>query len=74
MSDPNMIWAGALVAVAAMVCLAALKGWQGWLEIRRLQFQARPAADDPTLAVRIEMANLKERLRKLEAIAQGVDL
>jgi hypothetical protein len=50
---------------------AALKGWQGWLEIKRLELGGKgraPAAD------RIELADLKERVRKLEAIAACVDL
>ena len=72
MSNPDLIWAGALVAVTAMVCLVALRAWRGWLELQRLQ--ASRTEDDPGPAVRIEMANLKERLRKLEAIAKGVDL
>lgn len=76
MSD-TVIWAGALIAVTGMVCLAALKGWRSWIELRRFEMSAgKASADAPELppAVRIEMAHLKERLRKLEAIARGVDL
>ena len=76
MSD-TIIWAGALVAVIAMICLAALKGWRSWIKFRRFEISAgRDPAVAPELppAVRIEMAHLKERLRKLEAIARGVDL
>jgi hypothetical protein len=76
MSD-TIIWAGTLVAVTAMVCLALLKGWRSWISFRRFEISTGSAPSEaPELppAVRIEMAHLKERLRKLEAIARGVDL
>lgn len=72
----------ALLAVA-MLTAAALKGWQGWLSLksRELDLRAGPAHHDsfepdvgPATAARIELADLKERIRKLEAIASGVDL
>jgi hypothetical protein len=72
----SLIWAGALLAISAMITCAALRGWRGWLELRRFELatQRNGEAPDPTPGVRIEMADLKERLRRLEAIAQGVDL
>ena len=54
---------------------AALKGWQGWLELKR--FELTHAAGDkmlPPAGARIEIADLKERIRKLEAIAAGIDM
>jgi len=77
MNDPaNMLAFSSLGLVAiGMASIAALKGWRGWLELRQLQlanpvfrteFTSSPAA-------RIELADLKERVRKLEAIANGVD-
>ena len=79
MSEPmtNLVWAGAATAITAMLCLAALKGWRGWLDLRRYEIAAErssPEAADPGPGLRIEMADLRERLRKLEAIATGVDL
>jgi hypothetical protein len=63
--------------IAAYVCLRV---WSGWLALKRaeLELAARFAASDqppsfPT-AARIDLADLKERIRKLEAIASGVDL
>ena len=55
--------------------VAALKGWQGWLELKRLEL-THDAADRtlPPAGDRIEMADLKERVRKLEAIAAGIDI
>ena len=73
-----LIWAAAALAITAMLTLAALRAWRGWLDLRRFQIAQEQGAGreepDPTPGVRIEMADLKERLRKLEAIAQGVDL
>jgi len=64
----------------AMVTAAGLSGWRGWLAFKHEQLgdrgheesHAQPAI--PSAASRIEMADLKERIRKLEAIAAGVDL
>ena len=62
--------AGLGIAIAA-----ALKGWQGWLDVKRLEI-ARSVGDGivPSGGGRIEIADLKERVRKLEAIAAGIDI
>jgi hypothetical protein len=55
--------------------IAGLKAWNGWLELKR--FELTHEAGDRTLppaSGRIEMADLKERIRKLEAIAAGIDM
>lgn len=54
---------------------AGLKGWQGWLELKRLEL-TQGSADRilPPAGGRIELADLRERVRKLEAIAAGIDL
>jgi hypothetical protein len=73
-----VVWAATALLITGMLGLVGLRAWRGWLDLRRFEIaQARsgaPAAPEPTPAVRIEMADLKERLRKLEAIATGVDL
>ncbi|HEV2044366.1 MAG TPA: hypothetical protein VGR05_06770 [Sphingomicrobium sp.] len=54
---------------------ATLKGWQGWLDLKRLELvNGRAEATLPPASGRIEIADLKERVRKLEAIAAGIDL
>ena len=55
--------------------LAALKAWNGWLELKRFEL-THDAADRtlPPAGNRIEIADLRERVRKLEAIAAGIDL
>jgi hypothetical protein len=64
----------------AIVAFATLRGWQGWLslkeqEIERAPSRAREIDTGSALgSARIELSDLKERIRKLEAIASGVDL
>lgn len=61
-----------------MVTAAGLSGWRGWLQLKHEQLGDRHAGNAQistgSAASRIEMADLKERIRKLEAIAAGVDL
>ena len=66
---------GGLFAGLTAASMAALKGWQGWLELRRFEL-THDSADRtlPPAGNRIEMADLRERVRKLEAIAAGIDL
>ena len=76
MTDPNIVTlALAGLAGLGIATLAALKGWQGWLDIRRLEIDGRAGEHiAPSPTSRIELADLKERVRKLEGIAAGVDL
>ncbi|MEA3016007.1 MAG: hypothetical protein QOI38_729, partial [Sphingomonadales bacterium] len=51
------------------------RGWQGWLELKRMELAGHGRHDGRGEAMeRIEIADLKERIRKLEAIASCVDL
>ena len=70
----GLVAAGVLAAIA-IASWAALKGWQGWLELKRLEL-THGVADKavPPATGRIEIADLRERVRKLEAIAAGIDL
>ncbi|MCJ8157820.1 hypothetical protein [Sphingomonas sp. LaA6.9] len=77
MTDPTLYLTIALSALAAiaMMTAAALRGWRGWLDLKRAELQhARLEAQPTTAGSRIEIADLKERIRKLEAIAAGVEL
>jgi hypothetical protein len=75
--DPIMIGvlaASILVGLGA-VSWAGLKAWNGWLDLKR--FELTLAAADrsrPPATGRIELADLRERVRKLEAIAAGIDI
>lgn len=54
--------------------------WKGWLDLKRHELGAEPAAQPlrqpagQSAGSRIELADLRERVRKLEAIAAGVDM
>jgi len=81
MTDPNfyLTVASAGLAGLGMVTIAALTGWRGWLALKSQELTSRgsPLNDvtpAPSAGARIEIADLKERIRKLEAIAAGVDL
>jgi len=74
-----LLWCSTLVAVTAILSFTFLRAWRGWLDLRRQQpgtkTEERPGdALDKAPVLRIELADMKERLRKLEAIATGVDL
>ena len=78
MSDllTDVAMASFALAGLALLLFAGLKGWQGWLELKRMEMtsgQARTASHGG-MAERIELADLKERIRKLESIAACIDL
>jgi hypothetical protein len=62
-----------LVAIT-LVSFVGLKGFTAWIDFKRAELQNDVSAAPPSTSSRIEIADLKERLRKLEAIAAGVDL
>lgn len=80
--DPMLVQtAGGLVGLA-LIAAALLRAWHDWLDLKRQELDRalpRGAASDETAGssfgtARIELADLKERIRKLEAIASGVEL
>ncbi|KTE08204.1 hypothetical protein [Sphingopyxis sp. H115] len=76
---PDFTTAAVALSGLSIVSLVALRGWRDWIQLKREELAAghTPLAHDPTVphaGSRIEIADLKERLRKLEAIAAGVDL
>ena len=73
----TLIGAGAALLVTALLCFTVLRAWRGWLDLRRVELAQRAPAERPAgdeVGVRIELAAVKERLKKLEAIASGVEL
>ena len=72
-----LIAAASLVGVV-VIAATMLKGWQGWLELKTCELEQAlgpaPEKGSPTGMTRIEIADMRERIRKLEAIAAGVDL
>ena len=63
----------AVVVALAMLSLVALKGWAGWLELRRLELTQSGRTARPSSAAPLEIADLRDRVRRLEAIANGAD-
>jgi hypothetical protein len=53
----------------ALVSAAGLRAWLQWLELKRTQIsKSGPAAG------RSDLGELKRRVRRLEALANGIDL
>lgn len=77
--DPNfyiIIGAFALTCVAVVSTLS-LRGWRDWIALKHAELEmARQSGDAPlpSATSRIEVADLKERVKKLEAIAAGIDI
>ena len=81
MSDPTFVIAITALVGLSVVVAALLRAWHGWLALKRQELERARAGHPVEIeggagegAARIEMADLKERIRKLEAIASGVDL
>ena len=83
MTQIDLLFAASSLLAIAMLSASALMGWQGWLALKRreLEMQRNRPETRPEMEggsregmARIEIADLKERIRKLEAIANGVDL
>jgi hypothetical protein len=80
MTDPTLyltVSFSALVGLAT-VTTAGLAAWRGWLQLKRMELDrlghAPMAPTETGAGARIEIADLRERIRKLEAIAAGVEL
>jgi len=69
------VLSGSVIAGLGGASVAGLKAWNGWLELKKMEL-TQVAGDRglPPASGRIEMADLKERVRKLEAIAAGIDI
>ena len=69
------VLSGSVIAGLGGASIAGLKAWNGWLELKKMEL-TQVAGDRglPPAGGRIEMADLKERVRKLEAIAAGIDI
>jgi hypothetical protein len=65
-----------VASIALGLCaIAGLKAFTAWIAFKRVELDRQmPSGSSGSASNRIELADLKERLRKLEAIAAGVDL
>ena len=63
-----------LLAGVALLSFALLRGWEDWLRLRRLELsQTTPRPRLSAASQRLELIDLKDRVRRLEAIANGVE-
>ena len=80
MTSIDLLIAACALLGLAVVSATILTGWQGWLALKSRELELRRAGraeidgGSREGAARIELADLKERVRRLEAIASGVDL
>jgi hypothetical protein len=78
MTDPISIalTGASALAITGAAAFAGLRAWRQWLDYKRLELAAHHDGPmpQPETAGRIELADLRERVRKLEAIASGIDL
>jgi hypothetical protein len=72
----TLIFSATALAITATICFAASRAWRGWLDHKRLELAARSdeLVPDEDVGVRIELAAVRERLKRLEEIASGVEL
>ena len=64
------------LGITAMLCFTAYRAMRDWLDLKRLELSRRANGGDgeEDVGLRIELAAVRERLKKLEAIANGVEL
>ncbi|MEO1044645.1 MAG: hypothetical protein AAFX04_04325 [Pseudomonadota bacterium] len=81
MQEPTTILIVTAAALLGLTILAAtlLRAWNDWIALKQMELRQQRSGDDEThdphnTNTRIELADLRERLRKLEAIAAGVEL
>ena len=76
--EPIFVIAAASLVGLGLVAAALLRAWEGWLALKRRELDAvakgRRDPDDMRGGGPIALADMRERIRKLEAIANGVDL
>jgi len=71
----TLILGASVIAGVGGASIAGLKAWNGWLDLKKLELgHVVGERGLPPAGGRIELADLKERVRKLEAIAAGIDL
>jgi hypothetical protein len=69
-AQTTLILAAFGLAALAALLMAGLRAWQGWLELKRAELgrKVQPAGEE-----RVDIAELRVRVRQLEAIASCVD-
>jgi hypothetical protein len=62
-------FAAAMTAALALVSAAGLRAWRQWLELKRTELERHGPA-----AARTDLGELKRRIRRLEALASGIEV
>ena len=70
----TLLMVAILLAAVAMLSFALLRAWEGWLQLRRLELGQGAIRPLPSAASRrLELIDLKDRVKRLEAIADGAE-
>lgn len=78
--DPNFYIITGVITLAALglVAVTMLQGWRDWIALKHAELERAHNTPSGSASLgatsRIEVADLKERVKKLEAIAAGIDL
>lgn len=77
--DPSFyIIVGAFAVLSVgIISSIGLRGWRDWIALKHAELDVTRRASDapvPSATSRIEVADLKERVKRLEAIAAGIDI
>ncbi len=72
---PVLILSLSAIVTVSIVSWTMLTAWRDWLAVKQMALKAGDDGDfAASPAARIELAALRDRVRKLEAIASGGDL
>jgi hypothetical protein len=75
MTDPTMLMMASSAALVGLgiTSAATLRAWSGWLDLKRFELDAKSPATRAG-GGKAELAELRDRVRKLEAIASGIEI
>ena len=74
MTDPSMFLMASSAALVGLgiASAASLRAWGGWLDLKRFELEAKPRGRIG--GNKLDLDELKERVRRLEAIASGIEI
>ena len=74
MNDPAALatLSGSGLLAIGLLSAALLRAWHGWLELLRIELDRRGGGAQKSARSGGEVSELRERVRRLEAIANGL--